>query len=420
MSVIVVGLNHRTVPLEILERMTVSDAHLPKALHDLASRNNLSEAVVLSTCMRTEIYAVADKYHGAVQDVRNFLSELGFTAPEDFTDHLYSFHDDAAIGHLFRVASGLDSAVLGEGEVLGQVKHAWDRARDEGAAGPVLSALFRHAVEVGKRARAETAISRGTTSVSQAAVQMAARRLGSLDGRSILVLGAGDMGEGIAVALSSSAAGSRVLVANRTWTKAKAVAKKVGGEAIDFGSLAAALEDVDVVLTTTGSPSVLIEASDVAGVMDSRERDLLIVDIAVPRDVDPAVRRLEGVTLLDMDDLRTFAEAGIAGRRGEITKVEAIIAEEVQRFVDESTAREAAPLVAALRDRAEQVRQAELARLGARLEGLDDRQRQAVEALTRGIVNKLLHEPTVRLKDAAGSPRGESLAAALRALFDLE
>jgi glutamyl-tRNA reductase len=419
-SVIVVGLNHRTVPLEILERMTVSDAHLPKALHDLTTRNNLSEAVVLSTCMRTEIYAVADKYHGAVQDVRNFLSELGFTAPEDFTDHLYSFHDDAAVSHLFRVASGLDSAVLGEGEVLGQVKHAWDRARDEGAAGPVLSALFRHAVEVGKRARAETAISRGTTSVSQAAVQMAARRLGSLEDRSILVLGAGDMGEGIALALSSSAVGSRVLVANRTWTKAKAVAKKVGGEAIDFGSLAAALEDVDVVLTTTGSPSVLIEASDVAGVMDARERDLLIVDIAVPRDVDPAVRALEGVTLLDMDDLRTFAEAGIAGRRGEITKVEAIIAEEVQRFVDESTAREAAPLVAALRDRAERVRQAELARLGARLEGLDDRQRQAVEALTRGIVNKLLHEPTVRLKDAAGSPRGETLAAALRALFDLE
>ncbi|MBV9665001.1 MAG: glutamyl-tRNA reductase [Actinobacteria bacterium] len=420
MSVIVVGLNHRTVPLEVLERMTVNDAHLPKALHDLTSRSNLSEAVVLSTCMRTEIYAVADKYHGAVQDVRNFLSELGFTAPEEFTDHLYSFHDDAAVTHLFRVASGLDSAVLGEGEVLGQVRHAWEKAREESAAGPVLSALFRHAVEVGKRARAETAIARGTTSVSQAAVEMAARQLGSLEGRSILVLGAGDMGEGIAVALSSSASSSRVLVANRTWTKAVAVANRVGGEAIDFGSLAAALEDVDVVLTTTGSPSVLIEASDVSGVMDSRERDLLIVDIAVPRDVDPSVRNLPGVTLLDMDDLRAFAEAGIAGRRGEIAKVEAIIAEEVQRFLDASVAREAAPLVAALRERAEQVRQAELSRLAARLDGLDDRQRQAVEALTRGILNKLLHEPTVRLKDAAGSPRGESLAAALRALFDLE
>jgi glutamyl-tRNA reductase len=419
-SVIVVGLNNRTVPLEVLERMTVSDAHLPKALHDLRSRNNLSEAVVLSTCMRTEIYAVAAKYHGAVQDVRNFLSELGFTAPEDFTDHLYSFHDDAAVTHLFRVASGLDSAVLGEGEVLGQVRDAWEKARTEGAAGPVLSGLFRHAVEVGKRARAETAIARGTTSVSQAAVEMAVRQLGSLEGRSMLVLGAGDMGEGIAVALSSTATSSRVLVANRTWARAAAVAARVGGEAIDFGSLGAALEDVDVLLTTTGSPSVLIEASDVAGVMDARERDLLIVDIAVPRDVDPAVRRLPGVTLLDMDDLQRFAEAGIAGRRGEITKVETIIAEEVQRYLDAATAREAAPLVAALRERAEGVRQGELARLASRLDGLEDRERQAVEALTRGIVNKLLHEPTVRLKDAAGSPRGDALAEAVRALFDLE
>jgi glutamyl-tRNA reductase len=256
--------------------------------------------------------------------------------------------------------------------------------------------------------------------VSQAAVEMAARQLGSLEGRSMLVLGAGDMGEGIAVALTSTAASSRVLVANRTWTKAVAVANRVGGEAIDFGSLGAALEDVDVMLTTTGSPGVLVEASDVAGVMECRERDLLIVDIAVPRDVDPAVGLLDGVTLLDMDDLRRFAEAGIAGRRGEITKVEAIIAEEVQRYLDAATAREAAPLVAALRERAEQIRQGELARLASRLDALDDRQRQALEALTRGIVNKLLHEPTVRLKDAAGSPRGEALAEALRALFDLE
>jgi len=419
-SVIVVGLNHRTVPLEILERMTVNDAHLPKALDDLRSRENLSEAVVLSTCMRTEVYAVAARYHGAVQDVRKFLSELGFTAPEDFSDHLYSFHDEAAVAHLFRVASGLDSAVLGEGEVLGQVRAAWEKARELDAAGPVLSALFRHAVETGKRARAETSIARGTTSLSQAAVEMAARRLGSLDGRTILVLGAGDMGEGIAVALAGASDGARILVANRTWTRGAAVAARIGGEAIDFGSLGAVLEDVDVVLTTTGSPGVLLEASDVAGVVEARERDLLIVDIAVPRDVEPGVRDLEGVTLLDMDDLRRFAEAGMAGRRGEIVKVEAIITDEVRRYLDTVTAREAAPLVATLRDRAEQIRQGELARVASRLEGLDERERQAVEALTRGIVNKLLHEPTVRLKATAGSPQGDALGDALRTLFDLE
>ncbi|MDQ1402585.1 MAG: glutamyl-tRNA reductase, partial [Actinomycetota bacterium] len=192
MSVIVVGLNHRTVPLDVLERMTVNDARLPKALHDLTSRDDLTEAVVLSTCMRTEVYAVADRYHGAIQDVRNFLSELGATAPEDFSDHLYAFHDDAAVAHLFRVASGLDSAVVGESEVLGQVRGAWQKAVAEGASGPTLAGLFRHAIEVGKRARSETGISRGTASVSQAAVEMAARHLGSLEGRRILVLGAGD------------------------------------------------------------------------------------------------------------------------------------------------------------------------------------------------------------------------------------
>jgi glutamyl-tRNA reductase len=418
-SVVVVGLNHRTVPLEVLERMTVSDAHLPKALSDLRSRDNLGEAVLLSTCMRTEVYAVADRFHGAVQDVRNFLSELSGAAPEVFADHLYSFYEDAAVSHLFKVASGLDSAVVGETEVLGQVRDAWERATVEGSAGSVLGALFRHAVEVGKRVRSETAISRGTTSVSQAAVQLAAQELGgSLAGRTVLVLGAGDMGEGMAVTLAES--GGEVLVVNRTRAKAVQVAKKAGGRAVDFGSLAGALTEADVLLTSTGSPSVLVDAEELAPVLEARAgRPLLIVDVAVPRDVDPAVRGMAGVTLLDMDDLRAFAAAGLAGRRREVAKVQAIIAEEVERHAATSTAREVAPLVVALRARGEQVRTAELDRFRARLEALDPAAREAVEALTKGIVAKLLHEPTVRLKDAAGSPRGDRLAEALRALFDL-
>ncbi|HEX2039892.1 MAG TPA: glutamyl-tRNA reductase [Acidimicrobiales bacterium] len=421
MSVVVVGLNHRTVPLEVLERMTVSDAHLPKALSDLRGRDNLGEAVLLSTCMRTEAYAVADRFHGAVQDVRNFLSELSGAPPEVFADHLYSFYEDAAVSHLFKVASGLDSAVVGETEILGQVRDAWERATVEGAAGPVLGALFRHAVEVGKRVRSETAISRGTTSVSQAAVQLAARELGgSLAGRTVLVLGAGDMGEGMAVSLAESVAGGQVLVANRTRAKAVQLAAKVGGRAVDFGSLASALAEADVLLTSTGSPSVLVDAEELAPVLEARAgRPLLIVDVAVPRDVDPAVRGMPGVTLLDMDDLRAFAAAGLAGRRREVARVQAIIAEEVERHAATSTAREVAPLIVALRARGEEVRTAELERFRTRLEGLDPQGREAVEALTKGIVAKLLHDPTVRLKDAAGSPRGDRLAEALRALFDL-
>jgi glutamyl-tRNA reductase len=399
------------------ERMTVSDSRLPKALADLLSRDHITEAVVLSTCMRTEVYAVAERYHGAVQDVRNFLAELSFRAPEEFADHLYTFHDEAAVGHLFRVASGLDSAVLGEGEVLGQVKAAWQSAMDEGAAGPVLAGLFRHAVGVGKRARAETAIARGTTSVSQAAVEMAERELGSLDGRRILVLGAGDMGEGMVAALGASGAGE-ILVANRSATKAAALARKVGGRSVALGALITALADVDVLLTSTGSPSVLVEAADLADVLEGRDgRPLLVVDIAVPRDVDPGVRELEGVTLLDMEDLAAFAAAGVEGRRQEVANVEAIIADEVVRHAADATARQAAPLVAALHDRAEALRQAELDRQASRL---TPEQAAAADAVSRALIKKLLHEPTIRLKDAAGSPRGERLADALRDLFDLE
>lgn len=419
MSVVVVGLNHRTVPLEILERMTVSDGRLPKALHDLCGRDHLAEAVVLSTCMRTEIYAVAGRFHGAMSDVRNFLAEWGGTEPECFSDHLYSFYEDSAVTHLFQVASGIDSAVLGEGEVLGQVRDAWEAAHREQAAGPVLGRLFRHAVEVGKRARSETAIARGTTSLSQAAVAMAAERLRTLSGRTILVLGAGDMGEGMAQALAA-VPGVKVLVVNRTWTKAAALAKRFGGQPVTFGGLPAALEQADLLLTSTGAPGILLEAADLEPVLPARDgRPLLVVDVAVPRDVDPGVGRLPGVTLLNMDDLKAFAEAGVAERRKEIASVNEIIAGEVDRFVETTVQREMAPLVAALRERAEALRTAELERYRVRLKGLDDRQRDAVEALTRGILAKFLHEPTIQLKEAACSPRGDHLAEAIRDLFDV-
>jgi glutamyl-tRNA reductase len=293
-------------------------------------------------------------------------------------------------------------------------------ARQQQAAGPLLDRLFRHAVEVGKRARSETAISRGTTSLSQAAVAMAAQRLDGLQGRTILMLGAGEMGEGMAQALAAVPGIGQVLVANRTWTKAAALAKRFGGQPIELGGLPAALEQADLLLTSTGAPGVLLEAEDLQAVLPGRGgRPLLVVDIAVPRDVDPAVGRLSGVTLLNMDDLKAFVGAGMAERRREIGAVNEIIAEEVGRFVEVSAQREAAPLVAALRARAEELRQAELARYRGRLSGLDERQRAAVEGVTRRVLAKLLHEPTVQLKASAGSGRGDQLAEALRILFDL-
>jgi glutamyl-tRNA reductase len=419
-SVVVVGLNHRTVPLDVLERMTVSDSRLPKALHDLRTRPNLSEAVVLSTCNRTEIYAVAERYHGAIDDVRSFLTDLSGLNVEDFSDHLYAYHDDFAVSHLFKVASGLDSAVLGESEILGQVRGAVERAEEEGAVGQELRRLFGSALGVGRRVRVETGIARGTTSVSQAAVAMAVDRLGTLDGRRILVLGAGEIGAGMAVALAGTAGVAEVLVANRTRTRAVALAARTGGRVVDFGELAEALTTVDVMLTSTGATDTVVDRDDVEEVMAHRGgRPLLIVDVAVPRDVDPSVTTLDGVTLLDMDDLRSFAEAGIAERRREIAVVQRLVDDEVARYFEDLAAREVTPVVVALRDRAEAIRDAELQRYTARLADLSPKERAAVEGLTRGIVNKLLHEPTVRLKDAAGTARADRLADALRALFDL-
>ncbi len=419
MSVVVIGLNHRTAPLDLLERTAVDDARLPKVLHDLCARSNLSEAVVLSTCNRIEVYAIAEKFHGGYEDVRNFFVDLSFLPAEDFADHLYVHYDEAAVAHLFSVAAGLDSAVLGESEILGQVRTAWERARDEGTTGFATNLLFRQALEVGKRVRTETAIGRGITSVAQAAVAMATDRLGTLAERRVLLLGAGEMGEVMATSLTAAGAAD-VVVANRTWKTAQDLAARVGGRAARLAELPAELVTADVLLTSTGARTIMLEHADLATAMSRRdERPLLIVDIAMPRDVDPAAGALDGVTLLDMDDLRRFVAVGEKGRQREASRAKVIVDDELQRYRSTTTAREAAPLVTALRNHAEGLRAAELERMAPKLAGLDDAQRAAVEALTKGVVAKLLHEPTVRLKDAAGTAKGDRLSDALRDLFDL-
>jgi glutamyl-tRNA reductase len=249
---------------------------------------------------------------------------------------------------------------------------------------------------------------------------MASERLGGLEGRSILIVGAGEMGEGMAQALASVPGIGQILVSNRTWTKAAALAKRFGGQPLELSGLPAALEKADLLLTSTGAPSMLVEADDLRAVLPERDgRPLLVVDIAVPRDVDPGVSELPGVTLLNMDDLKAFVDARMAERRQEIGAVNQIVADEVGRFLELTAQREAAPLVAALRDRAEQLRQTELDRYRVKLASLDERERGAVEAVTRGVLAKLLHEPTVQLKSTAGSARGDQLAEAVRILFDL-
>ena len=419
MSIVVVGLNHKNVPLELLARMTIQKTDVPKALSDLTSRENVTEAVILSTCNRIEVYAFAEKFHGGYEDIRNFFSEFTHVAPEDFSDYLTGLYDTDAVRHLFAVASGLDSVVLGENEILGQVRMAWEAATEESTVGPVLNPMFRHALQVGKRVRTETEISKKTTSVSQAAVAMADQRLGGLNDRRVLIVGTGKMGEGFARALNNGGV-SEILVANRTLENAVQVAERLNGTPVKLEELPSHLTEIDVLLTSTGASSVILEHGDLHEVMRRRSnRELLIVDIAVPRDVDPASGEIAGVTLLDMDDLRAFVEEGIQARRREITSVQKIIDTELDRYVDESTARSVAPLVAGLRDRAAEVTENEFARFSSKLEKLDEDQRKIVEGLVSGVVGKLLHEPTVRMKDAAGTARGERLAEALRDLFNL-
>ena len=419
MTVVAVSVNHQTVPLHMLERMTVPAATLSKALHDLQTRDHLSEVVLLSTCNRTEIYAVAETFHGALGDINRYFSALSGFDIHRFVDHLITAYDEGAAAHLFGVAAGLRSAVVGESEILGQVRQAWDAARDAGTTGPRLDSLFRHALETGKRARTETAISRGTASVSSAAVQLAEAKVGSLVGRSVLVLGAGEIGVNMANTLHHHGVG-QLLVANRSRPKAAAVASRLHAETVALHELPTALEQVDVLLTATSSEAVVLHADDVAAVMQARRgRPLVIVDTGMPRDVDPAAGFLDGVTLLDLDSIRSFAEAGVESRRQELDKVAAIVVEEVDRFSADETSRQVAPVVSSLRERLESQRADMVARYDARLTGLTDEQRAAVESLTRQLVAKIAHEPTIVLKESAGTNKGLKLADSARLLFDL-
>ena len=420
MSLVVVGLNHRTAAVDLLERMTVAPTALPKALHDLTGREHLAEVVLLSTCNRTEVYARTTRFHDGVDDVRHFLAEQSGVDPDLIGEQLYTYHDDAAVAHLFGVASGLDSMIIGEGEILGQVREAWSAAERESTIGQFLSRTFRHAVEVGKRARTETGIGRHAVSVSSAAVQVAAERLGSLEGRRVLLLGAGDVGEGMAMALSGAGVGE-IVVANRSHSRGRELATRVGGRAVPLDDVLDVLVSSDVLLSSTGAPGTLVERADMEEVMRRRDgRALLIVDVAVPRDVDPGVTNVFGVMLLDIDDLKAVGEQSLQNRRAEVGKVRVIITDEIDRLRMERLAREVAPLVTSLRERAEELRQSELDRHSAKLSALDPTTREMIDQVTRGLMNKLLHEPTVRLKDAAGSARGELYADALAALFALD
>ncbi len=417
MSVVVIGVNQRSVPIDVFERLAIDDDHLVKVLDDLTSSDDVAEAVVLSTCNRTEIYVRVERFHPAFGDVRDSLARHSGLPLESFADHLYAHHDGDAVRHLFGVASGLDSAVLGETEILGQVRKAFENARSAGGVGLGLSDLFMASGTAGRKVRATTGIARNITSVSRAAVAMATDHLGSLGGRSICVLGAGEMSEGMTVALRDAGT-RRIVICNRTIERATELAARVGGDVVPLDQLTETIAEVDVLLTGTGANALMIEHDALQQVMVVRPtQPLLIVDIAVPRDVDPAAAEIDGVTLLDMEDLTAFAELGRAERRNEIAAVRRVIDEEVARFMATSASRTVEPLAAAFRRDVEQLRASEVHRLSA---PLDAATHQQIDAATKAVLNKLLHRPMTELRDSAGTARGDRLAESLRDLFGVE
>ncbi|MGZ4139496.1 MAG: glutamyl-tRNA reductase [Actinomycetota bacterium] len=416
MPVLVTGLNYKGTPLELLERFSFEVAELPKALLAARASEHIREAVILSTCNRTEVYAVVDAYHGGVGALRQFLSEFHHVAPEDFSDRLYGLYEDEAVAHLFSVASGIDSMVIGEPQILTQVRRSFRTADEEGTVSSTLSALFRQAIRVGRRARAETGIARSASTLAMAGATLARNELGSLDGRSVLVVGAGKMSDLAAVAIAQE--GANVLVANRTASRAHAVAERAGGRAVAMGELGAALAESDLVLASTGASQPLITKEMVATAMAGRARPLILLDLAVPRDVEHDADDVPGVTLKDMDDLRE-AVAPDVEHLHEVDRVRRIIAEEVPKFLAWQRTHSLAPLLEALQQRVENVRISELKRAASLLADLDDRERAAVETLTRSMLSKLLHDPVKALKEHAGTAQGEVLARALRMLYAL-
>jgi glutamyl-tRNA reductase len=409
MHLVLVGTSHHHAPVELRERVALEGSRAAMLAAELAGVRG--EAVCLSTCNRTELYLAAPDADTAEARATAALAAL---EPE-VEQALYRLRDRAAALHLFRVAAGLDSLVPGEGEILGQVRAAYEA----GTTGPLLARAFRQALHAGRKVRAQTAIGESPASVSAAAAALAEQVFGELDGCSILLVGAGKISEGAARNLRSR--GARIgFVANRTADRAEAMAARFGAEPLPLDRLEEELAAADVLVSSTSSPGYVLDAATMARALPERRgRGLLLIDLAVPRDLDPAIHDLDGCYLYDIDDLDAIVSETLAGRRGEAERAEAIVAAEGAKFHEWLASLDVVPAIASLRARAEEIREAELRRAEGVLGRLDESQRKAVEAITSQIVNKLLHLPTVRLKQAAAAADGVIYADAVRHLFGL-
>lgn len=420
MQIAMVGVNFKTAPVEIREVLAVPSAAIPAALDRLGALP-LDEGVLLSTCNRTEVYAVAQDAKEAFRVLERYLADLGDIAEvRDVQPHLYKHFGMAAVEHLFRVSCGLDSMVIGETQILGQVRDAYRDSTNAGAVDKVLHQLFEQAIAVGKRAQSETRIGQNAVSVSYAAVELAKKVFRSLDGRRAMAVGAGDTGKLTVKHLQASGV-KDIVIANRTLERAENLAREIGGQAIAMTDIPAYLQKVDVVISSTGAPGYVLTRQQVADAIKGRRgRPIFLFDIAVPRDIDPEIGTLEGAFLYDIDDLQAVVNANLQERAEEAKLALRIIEEETAKFRSWLATQEVVPTIRMLRDKVEIIRQQELARALGRMPDLTERERAAVEALTVGLVNKILNAPTQRLKGMADEGSADQAIETVSRLFDLQ
>ena len=413
-----IGVNHNTAPVEVRERLAIPESRLPEACKKLTEHPGIDEGMILSTCNRVEI--LANTKNGAGADLRGFLQNYFKIDGGELNKHLYEYNEQEAVRHLFRVAASLDSMVVGEPQILGQVKEAYATARAVGAVRAQLDQLVTRAFAVAKRVRTETAVGSSSVSIASVAVELAKKIFGNLQGKHVYLVGAGKMSELAARHLMAHGCAS-IFVANRTYDRAVSLAYKFKGHAIHFEDLHNTCDRADIVITSTGAPHAIFRREHGEVFLARRKnRPMFFIDIAVPRDVDPAMNKLDGIFVYDIDDLQQAVASHVADRRKEAERAEAIVTTEVERFQARIQTLDVVPTIVSLQDHLETIRQAEIDRVRARLGALSPDQEMAVEALTRGIVNKIMHTPISTLKTAAREPEATTVIDLVRRLFNLQ
>jgi glutamyl-tRNA reductase len=417
---LVVGLNYRTAPVEVRERFALSEQQMPDALKSLKQTTGILEGVIIGTCNRTEMYAVVDRLHVCGHYIRSFMEKWFNISRQEFNQYLYMYEDDQAVDHLFRVTCGLDSMVIGETQILGQIRDAFLLAQEEKATGTIFNRLFKQAVTVGKRAHTETSIGENAVSVSYAAVELGKRIFGRFDNKKVMILGAGKMSELTAQHLNASGA-KEVFVVNRTLDKAQELAVKFQGTPMTMEEGVARLKETDIVISSTGAEKfVLTRAQVEAAMAERKKKPLFLIDIAVPRDIEPSVGEIQNVFLYDIDDLAGIVETNLANRRKEAVQIEEMIADEREAYKQWYATLGVSPLIRALQEKTASIHENTMDSLLRKLPELDERQEKVIRKLTKSIVNQVIHDPILRIKELAAEKRGDEALKLFVQLFALE